>query len=83
MRELHAKAGVRRRANAMRHSRISYRLSEIHNEHQVAAESGTSVAMIHGHYRELATEAEAKTWFGVMPDGTATNVVPMAISSVV
>lgn len=28
-------------------------------------EAGNSVAIIHAHYRELATKAEAEAWFGI------------------
>jgi integrase len=75
MRELADTAKVPRRENALRHSFITYRLAEVHNEHQVAHEAGNSPAMIHRHYRELATAEEAKAWFNVLPDGAATNVV--------
>jgi hypothetical protein len=30
--------------------------------------------MIHQHYKELATQAEAETWFNVTPEA-ATNIV--------
>ncbi len=73
MRELHATANVPRRDNALRHSFISYRLAEVHNEHQVANEGGTSSQMIHRHYRELVTPQEAKEWFAVLPKDTATG----------
>jgi integrase len=75
MRELHTAAKVPRRDNALRHSFISYRLAEIHNEHQVASEAGTSSQMIHRHYRELVTPKEATEWFAVLPDGAAQNVM--------
>jgi integrase len=69
-RELAQEAGVKRKDNALRHSFISYRLAETHNEHQVAREAGTSPAMIHAHYRELVTMAEAKEWFSTTPQYT-------------
>jgi len=75
MRELADTSRVPRRENALRHSFITYRLAEVHNEHQVAHEAGNSPAMIHRHYRELATPEEAKAWFNVLPDGAAQNVV--------
>ena len=34
--------------------------------------------MIFPHYRELATEAEATEWFGILPASEARNVVRMA-----
>jgi integrase len=68
MRELHAAAKVPRRDNALRHSFISYRLAQVHNEHQVANEAGTSSQMIHRHYRELVTPQEAQEWFAIVPE---------------
>jgi integrase len=76
MRELADAAKVPRRENGLRHSFISYRLAAIHNEHQVAHEAGNSPAMIHRHYRELATAEEASAWFNVVPEGAAQNVLP-------
>jgi hypothetical protein len=34
---------------------------------QVALEAGNSPAIIFKHYRELATENDAKEWFAIMP----------------
>lgn len=76
MRELHTAAEVPRRDNALRHGFISYRLSDIHNEHQVAAEAGTGIQMLYRHYREIVTPQEAKQWFNVLPAGAAENVLP-------
>ena len=53
--------------NALRHSFISYRVADIKNVAQVALEAGNSPAMIFGHYRELVTADDAKTWFSIMP----------------
>jgi len=76
-RELCAKAKVDRKQNALRHSFISYRLAESHDENKVAQQSGTSPTMIFTNYRQLATEQEAKEWFSVQPTGSAQNVVQM------
>ncbi|MEO8426058.1 MAG: hypothetical protein ABI651_03000 [Verrucomicrobiota bacterium] len=38
------------------------------NENAVSFESGNSPAMIHRHYKQLVTEAEAKKWFGLFPE---------------
>jgi integrase len=76
MRDLADAAKIPRRDNALRHSFITYRLAEVHNEHQVAHEAGNSPQMIHRHYRELATAEEAKAWFAVLPAGAAQNIVP-------
>jgi hypothetical protein len=39
-----------------------------------------SPAMIHAHYKGLATKAEAEKWFNVQPNRAA-NVIPMAINA--
>ncbi len=60
--------------NALRHSFISYRVADIQNVAQVALEAGNSPAMIFGHYRELVTADDAKTWFAIAPKQPA-NIV--------
>lgn len=79
MRDLHDKVKVPRRPNALRHSFASHRLNVIRDEHRVAAECGTSVAMLHGHYREIVRESESRAWFNVMPVGAATNIVSVSL----
>jgi integrase len=71
------KAKISYKANALRHSWISYRLAEIQNVNQVALEVGNSPQMIFRHYRELATPEQARTWFSIMPDD-AENIVSIA-----
>lgn len=61
-------AGIEWKHNALRHSFISYRLAVLRNEQQVAFESGNSPAMVHRHYKQLVTSAEAETWFAVVRD---------------
>jgi hypothetical protein len=68
-------AGITWKANALRHSFITYRLAQIKDVAEVALEAGNSSTMIFRHYRELATEAEAKEWFGIVPAKGADNVV--------
>jgi hypothetical protein len=41
----------------------------------VALEAGNSARMIFAHYRELATEAEAEDWFGILPAKGPENVI--------
>ena len=53
--------------NVLRHSFISYRIATVKSADQVALEAGNSAAIIFKHYRELATEAEANEWFGILP----------------
>ena len=79
MRETAGKAGVPWKANGLRHSFISYRLAMTQDVAQVALEAGNSATMIFRHYRELATEAEAADWFGIVSaTSEACNVVRLA-----
>ena len=64
------------KANALRHSFISYRLADMQDTNRVALEAGNSPRMIFQHYRELCTPADARTWFSLAP-GEAANVIPM------
>jgi integrase len=64
------------KANALRHSFISYRLAEIQDVNRVALEAGNSPRMIFQHYRELCTPAEAKTWFALAPE-SAEKIKPV------
>jgi len=66
-------AKVNWKANALRHSFISYRVADIQNVAQVALEAGNSPAMIFGHYRELVTPDDAKKWFSIVPQPNATK----------
>jgi integrase len=72
-------AGVAWKANALRHSFISYRLAQTKDVAEVALEAGNSANMVFRHYRELATEAEAAEWFGIVPAAREPgNVVRLA-----
>ncbi|MFM8880166.1 MAG: tyrosine recombinase XerC [Verrucomicrobiota bacterium] len=53
--------------NGLRHSWCSYRLAQTKNAAQTAHEAGNSPQILHRHYNELVTEAEATAWFSVMP----------------
>jgi len=67
-------AEVTRKANGLRHSFCSYHFALHQNENMTAAQAGNSPAMIHAHYKGLATKAEAGKWFNVKPARPA-NVV--------
>jgi len=67
METLFARAGVKRKANGLRHSFISYRVAETQNVAQVALEAGNSPTMIFSNYRELVTREDATAWFSIMP----------------
>ena len=64
---LAAKLGIEWPRNVLRHSYISYRLPIVKSADAVALEAGNSPAIIFKHYRELATEDQAREWFGIHP----------------
>jgi integrase len=67
LRETEQKATLEWKANALRHSFISYRVASIKNVAQVALEAGNSPQMIFSNYRELVTEQDAAKWFSLSP----------------
>ena len=52
-------------------------LTQDYKEDVEAAQSGNSPAMIHAHYKGVATKAEAEKWFNVLPSKSAKNVIPL------
>lgn len=65
------------RRNGLRHAFVTYHFALHANENLTAAEAGNSPAMIHAHYKGLATKSEAAKWFAVAP-ATAQNVIALA-----
>jgi integrase len=65
--ELCEQAGVTRKTNALRHGFCTYHFALHQNENMTAAQAGNSPAMIHQHYKGLATKTEAEKWFNLMP----------------
>ena len=63
--------------NVLRHSFISYRISDVKSAEQVALEAGNSPAIIFKNYRELTSEDEAKRWFSIepLPDQFERNIM--------
>lgn len=53
--------------NALRHSRVSYRLAQTSNAAQTAIEDGHSEAMLHAHYSALVTPEAAERYFAIRP----------------
>ena len=53
----------------------SYRAAATKNVPQTASEAGNSAATIFSGYRALATEAEGKAWFSIMPRDSATKLL--------
>ena len=67
------------KANALRHSFISYRLAETKDIAAVALEAGNSPKIIFAHYRELCTEREANEWFSILPaEAAAKNIIQLS-----
>lgn len=58
---------VKWKANALRHSYASYRFAQTGDAGRVAGELGNSAAVVHRHYRELVTAADAQKWFSILP----------------
>ena len=65
-----AKANLKWKRNAHRHSFASYRTALIKNLEQVAIEAGNSKAMLLTNYFQLVSQQEAKAWFSIVPPGT-------------
>jgi integrase len=62
--------------NTLRHSFISYRLALIKDIAQVAVEAGNSPSVIHKHYLELTSPAEAQEWFEIRPTTVTQIILP-------
>ncbi len=71
------KVAVTRKTNGLRHSFCSFHFAAYANENQTAQQAGNSPAMIHAHYKGLATKAEAEKWFSVNPPNAAKNIIQL------
>ncbi|MBM3841112.1 MAG: hypothetical protein FJ398_24785 [Verrucomicrobia bacterium] len=69
-------AKVKRKPNGLRHAFCTYHFALHQNENVTAAQAGNSPAMIHAHYKGLATKAEGERWFNVAP-AKADNVIAL------
>lgn len=56
-------AGIRRIPNGMRHSWVTYRVAVTGDVSRTALEAGNSAAVIHQHYRGLATKDQGEAYF--------------------
>jgi len=79
--ELCEQAEVTRKVNGLRHAFCTYHFALHANENLTAAQAGNSPAMIHAHYKGLATKAEAVKWFKVKPSKSGKNVIPLPAAS--
>jgi integrase len=62
-------------SDALRHSWVSYRFAVTGDAARTAAEAGHDQAILHRHYRALATKAEGERWFAILPGGEAPKPV--------
>ena len=69
------------RKNGLRHAFCTYHFALHQNENQTAQQAGNSPAMIHAHYKGLATKAEAEKWFNVNPPDAAKNVILLSVAA--
>jgi integrase len=72
-------AEVERKPNGLRHAFCTYHFAEHANENLTAQQAGNSPAMVHSHYKGLATKAEAKRWFAVKPPKSGKNVITLPV----
>jgi integrase len=72
------KAGVERKPNGLRHAFCTYHFAAHANENLTAQQAGNSPAMVHAHYKGLATKAEAEKWFVVKPARSA-NLISLPV----
>jgi len=70
------KVTVTRKPNGLRHAFCTYHFALHADENSTAMQAGNSPAMIHAHYKGLATKRDAKRWFDVSPLKPA-NVLAM------
>jgi len=73
-------AGVPWKANGCRHSFVSYSFALTNDAGRIAGMAGNSAAMIHRHYRQLCTPADARKFFSVKPASPA-NVLTLPLTA--
>jgi len=66
---------VRAKRNGLRHGFCTHHFALHTNENLTASQAGNSPAMIHAHYKGLATRAEAEKWFAVAPASRVEQVI--------
>jgi hypothetical protein len=60
-------AGVKWVHNGLRHSYISYQMALLRNAPEVAEQCGNSEAEVQRSYKALASESDARKYFGIFP----------------
>jgi len=74
--EARAAAGIKEwPVDALRHSFCTYRYALTGEAARTASEAGHDQAVLHKHYRALATKAQAEAYFAIVPG--AQNAVPI------
>ena len=68
--------GIPWKANCLRHSYATYRLSIGHDAGRVALEMGNSPAKLFTNYRELDRHNHAPEWFAIEPPRRSRKIVP-------
>lgn len=68
--ELCVDSNIARKGNGLRHAYCTYHFALLSNENETAKQAGNSPSMVHGHYKGLATKADAEKWFSVKPTKT-------------
>jgi integrase len=64
------------KANCLRHSYATYRLSMVPDAGRIALEMGNSPAKLFTNYRELDRENHAPEWFAIEPERRSKKIVP-------
>lgn len=71
--EFRATLKIPSRRNGLRHGFCTYHFALHANENLTAQQAGNSPAMIHAHYKGLATKADAEKWFQISPKEKSTD----------
>lgn len=69
MEKIAARAGVKWKKNALRHSFASYRLSATNDGAKTALESGHAQTILFRYYHALVSREAAEEWFSIYPKG--------------
>jgi integrase len=69
------------KANCLRHSYATYRLSMVPDAGRIALEMGNSPAKLFTNYRELDRENHAPEWFAIEPEWRSEKIVPFTAAS--
>ena len=67
--------GIPWKANCLRHSYTTYRLSMLPDAGRVALETGNSPAKLFSAYRELDRQNQAQEWFAIEPSRRSSRII--------